>query len=270
MIYLYDTSEHTYINVTDYLTSIESDAGNVYRLIFLFNLDTLFDSVKKRTAWRGRFARNNKGLPLLDELVITDDERDMFDDLIKSGSAEAYRYLSAWAKNIAGAYRHNVKFGDPVESGTVTSGGATNVLTDSNLALVTNALTGCKLVITSPGLAMNQERTIQSNTANTITLDSTFDVDVTGMEYAVMTQTDDFIIYYLDMDLEWDINMLLAASTAIEQALIAFFVKEWYIINRYMDDAQIEATRYGTELANIRKYLTNRKTPARRSGEIFS
>lgn len=267
---LFNTSDKTYIGISEYLESIEDDSGNIYRLLMLFNLDSLFEDVKKRSAWRGRYAKDNQGKSLLETIAITDDERDMFDDLMKSGSAEVYRAASAWGKDIPGAFRFNVKFGDPVTSGDVTSGGSTAVLTDTAQTLAVNGLADYKLVITTPGLAMNQERTILSNTGNTITLESAFDVDVTGMDYAVMAQTDDFIIFYLDMSLEWDLNMLMAASEAIREAMVTFFVKEWYLVNRYMDDAALETARFDNAILKIKRALSQRKTPLRRSGEIFS
>lgn len=270
MILLYNTSTHTYTNVTDYLTSIADSEGNIYRLLMLFNLDTLFEGTKKRTAWRSRFAKDEQGKSLTAKLAITDDERDMFDDLMQRGSNEVFRKMSAWAKDIPGANRFNVKFGTPVVSGSVTSGGTTAVLTDDSLALTVNELAGYKLVITSAGLEQNQERTIVSNTLDTITLDSAFTTDVDGLEYSVMTQTDDFIVYYLDMSLEWDLNMVHQAYDSAREALISYFVKEWFMVNRYLDDAAIEGGKYDIEMVKIKQALSQRKTPLRRSGEIFS
>lgn len=268
-MYLYDTTTYTYTNIEDYLSSIEDSAGDVSRLLMLYTMDSLFEDTKKRTAWRGRYAKDDQGRSQLDRLQITDDERDMFDDLMKRGSAKVFMVMSAYAKNIAGAYRYNVKFGDPVVSGSVISGGATAVLTDTDQSLTVNELAGYKLVITSAGLAINQERTILSNTADTITLESAFDVDVDGMEYAVMTQTDDFIIFYLDMNLQWDLNMLLGASEAAREAMVTWFVWQWYLMNRYMDDAAVELSRFETELTELRRCLGRRKEPIRRSGEII-
>jgi hypothetical protein len=238
--------------------------------LLLFNLDDIFTDTKKRTAWRARFAKDEKGKPIVDKLVLTDDDRDMFDDLIKKISAEAFRKASAWAKGIAGAYRHNVKFGDPQASGSILSGITASLITNPAQVLTTNELAGMKLVITSPGLSMNQERTIVSNTADTIVVDSAFAADVTGLEFAVMTQTDDFIIFYLDMETTWDLNQLMAATEAIREALVTGFVKEWYLYNRYMDDAGIEALAYAESLEKIKSLLSQRNTPYRRSGEIFS
>lgn len=270
MILLYNTSAHTYINMTEYLTSIADSTGNIYRLLMLFNLDTLFEGTKKRTAWRGRYAKDEQGKPLTEKLAITDDERDMFDDLMLRGSNEVFLKMSAWAKGIAGANRFNVKFGTPVVSGSVISGGTTAILTDTSQALTVNALAGYKLVITTAGVEQNQERTIVSNTADTITLDSAFTTDVTGLEYSVMTQTDDFIVYYLDMNIEWDLNMIHQAYESAREALISYFVKEWFVVNRYIDDAAIEGGKYEIELVKIKQALSQRKTPLRRSGEIFS
>jgi hypothetical protein len=270
MILIYNTSDKTYVNVTTYLSSIEASAGNNYRLLMLFNLDTIFEGAKKRTAWRSRFARDENGQSQEEKLAITDDERDMFDDVMRRGCNEVFMKMSAWAKDIAGANRFNVKFGEPVAGGSVTSGGDTIVLTDTSATLAVNALAGYKLVITSAGVEQNNEKTIVSNTLNTITLDSAFTTDVTGLEYAVMTQTDDFIVYYLDMETTWDLNMLHQAYESAREAMISFFVKEWFIINRYVNDAQIETGKYEIELVKIKQALSQRKTPLRRSGEIFS
>lgn len=267
-VYIYDTSTQTYINVADYLHSIVNPDGDIYRLLMLFNLQSLFEDVKKRTAWRARFAKNAEGQSLIDNLVITDDDRDMFDDLMKTGCNEVYRPMSAWGKDIEGAIRFNVKFGDPVHGGTVLSGGSTTQLTVP-LPPLTD-FSGYKIVITSAGVSINQERVIVSNTMDTITLDSAFDMDVTGLEYAIFTQTDDFIIYYLNMSKEWDLNALRDAYHEAREALISYSVKEWYVVNRYMDDAQIEQGRYGSHLTGLRSALMRRKKPLRRGGEIFS
>jgi hypothetical protein len=269
-MYIYNTDKLTYLDLAAYLTSLPANPGDTYRVLFLNKLDDIFSGAKRLTAMRGRFAKDDQGGSNLDKIALTDDEREWFDDeIIKNGSSEVFRKISAWAKSIDEACRHNVKFGDPVQSGAVT-GVVAVVVTDATKVMVVNALAGYKMVITSPGALMNQERIIVSNTVDTITLDQAFSSDITGLEYSVFTQTDDFIIYYISLNLTWDPNMLQGVDASIKQALVLYTVKEWYLINRMTDDYTIENVKYENELSKIRVQLMQTKTPTRRPVDFFS
>jgi len=282
MNYIYNSNTFLYKNLTDYLAGIASDTGDIYHVLFLNDLDAIFEGAKKRTAMRGRFA-----LDQLDKIALTDDEKDWFDEVIKNGGSEIFRKISAYSKDINEAYKHDVPFGNPVYSGAITSV-LSLVVSDSTKSMTVNELAGYKLVITSQGDQLNQERTILSNTANTITLDSGFTTDITGMEYAVFTQTSRYIIYFMSLDTGlkritysdgttitkdtktgWDVNMIQGIDASITEALIGYAIKEWYLINRMMEDYEIEASRYNNELVKIRNQINQGKKPARRVTDFF-
>lgn len=269
MIYLYNTTKYNYQSISDYLESIAKEQGSIYHVLIMTGMDDIFEDAKQRTAIRGRLASTKEGASLLEAYAMTDDERDIFEKTIKNGAAEIFKKLSAWCKGIREAYRHNVSFGAPIFSGAIDSIAGAQV-NDVSQAFTENSLAGYKLVITSPGTQMNVERTIISNAATGIILDSAFTSDVTGLEYSIFTDTDKYIIYYLELDTNWDINMLLGVEAAVKEALILHTIKEWYKANRFMDDFDIENTNYETELTKIRSQLIQSKVPYRRPTDMFS
>lgn len=111
MIRLYNIANaETLADNNTYLQELVDNPDGSYLVIFLQDLDQLFTAVKKKTAYRGRFAKGDKGQSLLDQIAITDDERTYFDSVIQSAGPEVANKLSAWAKNIDQAYRYNVSF----------------------------------------------------------------------------------------------------------------------------------------------------------------
>lgn len=111
MIRLYNIANaETLTDNNDYLEELVANPDGSYLVIFLHDLDQLFTEVKKKTAYRGRFARGDKGQSLLEQIAITDDERSYFDSVIQSAGPEVMTKLSAWARNIDQAYRYNVTF----------------------------------------------------------------------------------------------------------------------------------------------------------------
>lgn len=111
MIRLYNIANaETLADNNTYLQELVDNPDGSYLVIFLHDLDQLFTAVKKKTAYRGRFAKGDKGQSLLDQIAITDDERSYFDSVIQSAGPEVANKLSAWAKSIDQAYRYNVSF----------------------------------------------------------------------------------------------------------------------------------------------------------------
>ena len=268
MLYLYNTNDNSYLTMIQYLQEIEAGSEDTYQVIFGFNLADLFTHAKKRTAIRGRYAKDDQGSPMLEKMAMTDDEQELFDDWIKVAAPEVFRCLSAWAKNLDYAYRHDVNFGIPGISGSADSvDGA--VITDSSLALTPDAQIGKKLVVVSPGLLANQERTITDNSADTITLSSPFDSDITGLDFVICDATAKYIVYYIEVDTGWDANMLQGVENAIQESLVTYIIKEWYKINRLRDDFLTEEVAYQTELAKISSQLFQRKTPIKRPADWF-
>lgn len=269
MNYIYNATKKTYQDLLDSNVAATAE-GDVLRVLLLSDLDSVFNAVKRRSAIRGRFATDQKGNPLLEQIAMTDDERDWFDEIIKGGSNEITRKLASWTKGIDAACRHNVKFGNPVFSGSVVS--VTNaVITDSSKAYTVDALKDKKLVITSAGPQMNQERKILSNTATTITLETAFSTPVTGMDYAICDVTSYFILNYLNMDYSWDLNLFHGIGASIEEALILYTLKEWWKITPATQaDYQVEEVNYNNQLSKIRSQLLQYKIPVRRVSDFFS
>jgi len=267
MNYVYNATKNTYQSIADF-SAAKTDATDVLRVMVLTDLDQVFAAAKKRTALRGRFAVDGQNQSILEKLALTEDERDWFDEIIKNGTTEVSRKLSSWTKDITNATRHNVKFGNPLHSGIATTvAGA--VLTDSTKAFTVDGLKDMKVVITTPGIGLNQERVILSNTATAITLASAFTADVEGMEYVVCPVTGNLVIYYLTLDPSWDLNLFLGVGAAIQEALVIYSVKEWYKINRNTNDYPIEEAEWNNQLSKIRGTLLQYKIPARRVTDFF-
>ena len=276
MVYLYNTETDTYKdlyrqsfnNLPEYLGEEVKDILH-YNILFVVNIGDIFTQAKKRTALRGRFAKGKDGEALLDTIEMTDDDRSFIDDILPSGAAEVYKKMSAWSKNIINGLKYNVSFGVITASGTVISvDGA--VITDTFLNLIASALKGQKLVITSGDDLKDQEREISDNTVTTITLASPFLEDITGLSYKTYNVSDKHILFSVSMDLNWDPNMLQVVDTAIKEALIQYLLKEWYLTNRYLPDAEIEDRKYQVELTKIRSGLMQSKVPYRRPSDMFS
>lgn len=277
MVYLYNTSttafkdiyRHAYNSLAEYMLN-ESDDAEHCKILFVISMDNVFNRAKERTAYRARFAKDpSTGKSLLDHLVISDDERDYFDDQMRSGAADVFAKLSAWAKDTANAFKFNVTFGVVSSEGTIGSVSG-NVLTDSSQSLAADALIGHTLVIVSSGDYLDQEAEVTDNTETTLTLAAPFSGDITGQSFKTYDPSKKHILYDIKMSLDWDANMIERAETAISEALITYFIWQWYLINRYLDDANVELVKYKEELLKIREALSQRKTPLRRSGEIFS
>ena len=116
LIYIYNATDNVFNSLDEYLDGLSANATDSYFVVFLVNISDLFVAVKKKTALRARFAKGQNGESLLDQLVMTDDELDFFTDTIKQGAPGVFRKLSAWAKLIDQAYKHDVTFGDDAVS----------------------------------------------------------------------------------------------------------------------------------------------------------
>lgn len=238
--------------------------GDPITLIMATSLDDVFVSAKKRSAIRARFAKEpQQGTPLLEQLAMTDDERDWIDEILRNCSSDILSKLSAWCKNIPSALRYNVNFGEIIHNGIVTAvNGA--ILTDSTKTYNNDELLNKKFVITSSGFSMNQEKIISGNTATDITMAQAYSEDVAGFEYIIAATTGKYVMYYLNLDLSWDLNLIEEAGNKIKEAFILYALKEWYLINRYADDYQAEEAAYQKKITEIRKLFQQRKSPAQR------
>jgi hypothetical protein len=275
MIYIYNEHTDTYTdlyrqafeNLEEYLGPEVEDI-TIYQIMFFMSLDDIFTQAKKRSAFRGRFAKDAQGKSLLESLAITDDEKTFLEDLLPVGATEVFKKLSAWMKNHDEPYQFGVSFGAKAPSGTVTIDSGT-VISDSTSPFSPGALTGYKLVILS-GTINGEEREIQSNTASDLTIDRPFTSSSLGLLYGVYNPNEKFITYALEMELNWHFAMIQAAEAAIKEALVAFELKEWYLANRYMDDFAREEARYQKELGKVRSALFQGKESWKRPTDFFA
>jgi hypothetical protein len=256
-----------YENMDEYLGS-ETEDTTVFEIMFVISLNDIFEQAKRRTAMRGKYAKDEQGGPLLEKFAMTDDEQDFFNEILPRGSSEVFSKLSAYAKDVVNAHRVNAIFGAKTVTGNVTSVNDV-IITDTSLTLTENALKGYRLVITTEGDLKDMERDIVSNTSNTITIDMPFEDDITDLSYAVYNPNEKYCIYSVKITLSWDINQLQAAEASITESLVLYIIKEWYLINRLMDDYGIEESRYQQQLQGIRDALMHRTTFVRRPADLF-
>ena len=276
MLYLYDNTTDTFSplyrtafeNLDEMINPPAVIDTTVYDLVFFASLTDIFTMAKRRSAIRARFAKDEAGNPLVEKIAITDDERDWYDDILPQGAGEVFKKISAFAKDVTNAYKYGVTFGAKTASGTVESVNSA-VITDSSLSLTPSALKGHKLVITSDDLK-DQQKTIADNTANTITLEEAWEQDITGLSYNVYAPSDDYVMYGVKMDNNWDPNMLQLCDKAILEALVSFTLKEWYLANRYGDEYTIEEAKYQKQLLEVKSSLNRGKIPYRRPADFFA
>lgn len=276
MLYLYDNTTDTFSplyrtafeNLDEMINPPAVIDTTVYDLVFFASLTDIFTMAKRRSAIRARFAKDEAGNPLVEKIAITDDERDWYDDILPQGAGEVFKKISAFAKNVTNAYKYGVTFGAKTASGTVESVVGVTI-TDSSLSLTPSALKGHKLVITSDDLK-DQQKTIADNTANTITLEEAWEQDITGLSYNVYAPSDDYVMYGVKMDNNWDPNMLQLCDKAILEALVSFTLKEWYLANRYGDEYTIEEAKYQKQLLEVKSSLNRGKIPYRRPADFFA
>lgn len=278
MLYLFNTTTEVYKdlyrqafeNWNEYMDGKTEDA-TVYEIMFIMGMTDIFGEAKRRSAIRGRYAKDGNGNSLLESFAMTDDERDFFDSIMQNGSSEVFRKMLAFAKDVDNAHRYNVSFGVKSAEGTITTlSGDRLIITDTSLSLTPNALAGQRLVITTEGDNKDLERDISENTANTITITMPFLEDLTGLDYAVYNPNEKFMIYSIKLDFNWEFNMLMNAESAVREALILYALKEWYKTNRYMEDYGIEEAEYQKQLQLIRSSLIQQRTISRRPTDQFA
>lgn len=242
-----------YENVDEYVDP--ADDLSPYDILYFVNLTDVFTIAKRRSSLRARFAKDPEGKPLVENLAMTDDERDWYDDIMPIGSALIFKKLSAFAKGIKHAHKYGVTFGGKVVTGTIESI-AGNIISNSSLSLTPSVLKGYKLVLTSGSEdVIDQEQVIIDNTANTITVQSPWKQDVTGLSFSVYNPSEDYVLYTVKLNSNWDLNLIHNVESSIQEAMISYVLKEWYLINRYMDDFAIEDAKFNNYLTQIKSSL---------------
>lgn len=265
--YILNADEYLYLNIEDWVNALNAgETGDTMQLLYIYPIEDLFEKIKRRSALRGKLAKDQQGASRTEEFQLTEDERDIFIDFLQSGSAKIFREISGFSKLINAAFRFNVNFGDPEFSSLVSSVDGTGLLvTDNGIdAMTVNAYQGMKLVIISPGLLENQERTIVSNDEDTFTIDEAFGGDVTGLEYIVAAQTEKHICIYSSMDVyHFDTNVILGIDALFEKCFIGTVLRDWYLTNRFMEDYQVEETLLKNDISDLRMHYFQSMTPYR-------
>ena len=264
MNYILNSDQYLYYNLEDYVNALNAgETGDVMQLLYVFPIDGLFEKIKRRSALRGKLVKDEQGESRTGEFQMTEDERDIFIDFLQTGSAKIFREISGFSKQINAAYRFNVNFGDPEFSSLVTSV-VGNTVNDLSLTMEVNAYAGMKLVITSPGLMENEERTIVSNTDDAFIVNTAFSGDITGLEYIVAAQTEKHICIYSLMDLPYfDTNVILGIDALFEKCFIGTVLRDWYLTNRFMEDYQVEETLLRDSISDLRMHYFQSMKPYR-------
>ena len=267
MNYILNADELLYYSLEDFIQALDEDsAGNTYHTLFVHPIEALFEKIQRRSALRGKLVKDQQGASRTEEFQITEDERDIFMDFLQTGAAEIFRQISGFSKEINSAFRFNVPFGDPEFSSIITDIDNNGLLiVDDGINLMTpNAYQGMKLVITSPGLLQNMERTIESNGTDSFTIDEAFPDDVTGLEYIVTAQTEKHILIYSLFNLaQLDTNMILGIDALFEKCFIGTVLRDWYLTNRFMEDYQVEEQLLKSAISDLRMSYFQSLTPAR-------
>jgi hypothetical protein len=259
MNYILNTDELLYVSMDELVSSpFTPDTEDNYFLLFVYPIEALFEKIKRRSALRGKLAKDQQGMSRTEEFQLTEDERDAFMDFLRSGASEIFKQVSGFSKTINSAFRFNVNFGVPEFSSIISEVDGTGlIITDGGLPepMTTNQYAGMKLVIVSPGLYENEERTIISNDDYSFTIDEVLPEDVEELEYIIAAQTEKHITIYSLLDVaNFDTNMLLGIDSLFEKCFIGSVLKEWYLINRFMDDYKVEETLLKDAISDLRMH----------------
>jgi len=269
--YIYDADEQLYHNLQEFVDALASETGDTYLMLFALPIEALFEKIKRRSALRGKLAIDNQGKSQLEHFQITEDERDIYLDFLQSGSANIFKSISGFSKTLHGAFRFNANFGDPEFGGIITAVSIDGLtITDSTLSMVVNEYAGMKLVIASAGIYENMERTIVSNTATEFVINEAFPANLTTYEYFITAQTEKCILIYSSMDVEqFDTNVIIGIEALLEKTLIGTVLRDWYLINRFMDDYGIEEGLLKNDISDLRMHYFQSRKPARAT-EFFN
>lgn len=247
MIKIFNADESTYGALEDYLQALEDAEGEeletTYRLVYMYSLATLFDEVKRRTAFRGKYFRTENGAPTIERVAITNEEEIAFNDLVYDAAIQVFSFLSGYARNIDDAFKFTKsEIGDLTYSGS----GLDDMSADKNYMNYTNIpdktfrvridvksdpdtfkwsdndgetwekeaipITGDWQRLGNTGLV------VKFNAVTGHELDDQWNFDCAAAK----------IIYHLNLDQYMDTNLAEMLDKPIKRALIYYVIKEWY------------------------------------------
>ncbi len=272
---IYNETEDTYESIAAYIAAYDADDTDVFYVQFLYKLSTLFETAKKRTAFRGRAAMDDKGNSLIDKYAITDDEEDFFDEMLEMGSGELFRKLTAWAKNVFNSYQYKVlhDFGEEFyykgDVNTYQSGGGFTVIEDYDAAWTDSALVDFIFEVLS-GPYKDSVQDILTNGEQVLSLDGVFGGSILGESFEITatgetTVEESSLQYFINMPDYPYLDLFESVEAKLNEALVLYTIKEWYLTNRFMDDFQIENARYEVLSKEIKNLLMMRTKPPKRN-----
>jgi hypothetical protein len=270
--YILNADQLLYYSLDHYLDALgEKETGDTLMMLFVYPIEDLWTKIKRKAAIRGKNAKDDKGNSLLEEYYISDDEQDLFLSWLRTESSKIFKRISAYSKLINSAFRFNVNFGEPILSSSVSSVSTDGVnIYDLSLNMTPSQYAGMKLVITTPGILENQERTIVSHNNEMFTLDSGFTSDITGLAYIISAQTEKHILIYSMSGVnKFDTNLIEGVDSLLEKMFVGSVLKEWYLIKRFMDDWKIESEMLADDVTELRRHFYTQVSTTRKFNEIF-
>lgn len=209
-------------------------------LIFSNNLDTLFEKVKKRTAYRARTMFDDKGNSLFDAYALTDDERDYFDEAIKPGSDWIFNELTKRTKNVVNAYLF-----DAMEK--VDEYDAAKTYLQGDTVYYQDKLYKCKY----------------DNTTQVPT-DTYY-----WEEQPLYMDAHNKILYWMDPGENYNVNTFPVIDGAITESLVLYVLKEWYKTVGLYNDSKLTEDEYFAQIGKIKTNLWKRTKSITRPSRYY-
>lgn len=88
------------------------EAGTPNKITFYFEVGTMFDLISSQTMYATRNLKNEAKESLIDEMAITEDERDWFMIFLQKGAEEVFNKLTKYATGI----EDSIVFNDEIDN----------------------------------------------------------------------------------------------------------------------------------------------------------
>jgi len=228
------------IQTTQSTVTVPAQTGNM--VMFIYLIEDIFSEVKKITAIRARSIKNKAGDSLIDEYAMTDDELSIFSTFCKNASTDLYSIFVAFCKAITPGYLHDV--GEIIPLFDIST-----IYHPDDIIKYDNKIYKC--ISTSAYLTPVSElgSTIWENLPDWI-------------------DTKEKIIFVIDYDPEYKINVINFIESKIKNCLICYVLGEWYSMVGLKDMELSYKSNYVDQKDSIMGNLFNLK-PTRRAYSEF-
>ncbi len=273
MFIIRDIATDLLLDWDGYIDDITKD-DEVYDLQFMWPIEDILTEAKRRSAYAGKYARNQRGETMIHEVALTADEQTMLEKWLDDGGKELYNIFHPYAQDREQAYQFDVAqtirtFHD---KGSIT-GYTTPILTDSTKEWTDDEHISrfCRII---GGDANAEEFTIADNAGQTLTFTEPpppdeFEVEPeVGDSYDILSggTSKDYFLYRLKIETDWDVNNIRAINAAVQDALIQFTLAKWYEVIGKIDSYQLALAEYQKLYTKIkaltwRRYETNIRRP---------